>query len=126
MFVRRTRPSPLVQEHDTRTLAPAVDILDDGESYAIVMELPGVKRDDVALDLEHRTLAVRAKRDSYSGETRMLYDGRGVGHDFERRFAVGPDVERDKVSAQLEDGVLTITLPRRVEERKRSIELEVQ
>lgn len=126
MFVRRTLPTRLALEEYPRTLAPAVDIVDDGENYAIVMDLPGVKREDLTLDLEHRMLAVRAKRSGYDEKTRLVCRGRDLDRDFERRFSIGTDVDRDKVSAQLEDGVLTIRLPRRAEDRKRSIHIEVQ
>jgi HSP20 family molecular chaperone IbpA len=126
MFVRWTRPISLDQEDHTRTLAPAVDILDDGESYNIVMDLPGVKSDDLKLDLEHKSLTIHATRQGHNGKTRMLHKGRRGGGEFERRFAVGEEVDRDKVSARLEDGVLTITLPRRAEDRKRRIEIEMQ
>ena len=126
MFVRWARPIPCDQEDHTRTLAPAVDILHDGESYSIVMDLPGVTGNDLKLDLEQGNLTVHATRETYNGKTRLLRQGRHGGGEFQRRFTVGEDVDRDKVSARLEDGILTITLPRRAEDRKRRIEIEVQ
>jgi HSP20 family molecular chaperone IbpA len=108
------------------TVAAAADILDDGESYELVVEMPGVTQDNLKLDLEKGTLIVRGERNGYSEKERVLYNGRHAGRAIEKRFSIGEDVDRSGVKAVLENGLLRVTLPRKAEEKSRKIEIEVK
>lgn len=87
-----------------------VDIYGDGESYFLVAELPGVQKEDVDLKLENAVLTINAKRKRGEGEN-------ATEHSMTRSITVGDDINPDEVMAKLENGVLTVTLPK-VEERK--------
>ena len=106
------------------TLTPAADLLDDGDSYHVMVELPGVPKENVSLTLEKDSLVVSAPRPSRPEGMQVLHDGRRNAWVFERRFALGDGVDRDRVQARLEHGLLHITLPRRAEEKRRRIEVE--
>jgi HSP20 family molecular chaperone IbpA len=108
------------------TVTPAADILDDGENYHLVLELPGVGQEDLELTLEKDHLLVRASRGNHDESLQLLYDGRRVQRAFERRFSIGNGVDRENVSARLENGLLHVRLPRRAEEKRRRIEIAVQ
>ncbi len=87
-----------------------VDIYGDDESYFLVAELPGVKKEDVDLKLENAVLTITAKRLRGEGEhAKELKSSRAI--------TVGDDINADEVIAKLENGMLTVTLPK-VEERK--------
>jgi len=76
------------------TMTPAVDILDDGDSYQVVMELPGVSRENLTLTLEKDALIVHAARPHYEERLQVLHDGRASTRAFERRLTLGEEVDR--------------------------------
>ena len=131
MYVRWMLPTadlhcaPREEVRDNK-VTPAVDILDDGDSYHVVLELPGVARENLTLTLEKDELIVHATRPGHDERTQVVHDGRASTRAFERRLAIGEGVDRDHVSARLENGLLYVTLPRRAEEKRRRIEVEVR
>jgi HSP20 family protein len=80
------------------------------------MELPGVKKEDVKLDLTQRSLSVSAERklSTDTGERTQSYT---------RSLTLPADVATENISAKLEDGILTLTLPKAAEARSRSISI---
>lgn len=114
------------QEAREATITPAVDILDDGDNYHVVVELPGVTQENLTLTLEKDVLTVHAKRSGHDDRLHVLHDGRASGHAFERHLTLGEGVDREHVTARLEDGLLHVTLPRRAEEKRRRIDVEVR
>lgn len=107
-------------------LTPPADVTDDGESYRLFVEMPGVRPDSVVLDLEGQVLTVRGERAAYPENQRLLYSSRFVSRPFERHFTLGADIDRAQVSAKLENGVLLISVPRRAEDKARRIEVDVK
>src|SRR5262245_55570012 len=103
-------------------VTPAADVTDDGEVFRIVMDMPGVTRDGLEVELENDVLRVRGKRPAVERE-HLVVDGRGADRPFERRFTLGKDVDRSNIKARLENGVVTITLPRRAEVKPHRIEV---
>jgi HSP20 family molecular chaperone IbpA len=77
----------------------------------IRLDVPGVKPEQLAVNVEHRTLIVKVER-----------DGRGA---FTRQFTVGPSYDLSAVQARLELGVLTLTVPKAAEAQPRSIAVQV-
>ena len=128
MYVRWMMPTDCEAKETARlmTVTPAADILDDGESYHLIVELPGVGQEDLQLSLEKDHLLLRASRGDHEGSMQLLHDGRRVQRAFERRFSIGKSVDRENVSARLENGLLHVRLPRRAEEKRRRIEIAVQ
>lgn len=130
MFMRwmvpaaQTHCTPQPQTQDA-TVTPAADILDDGDNYHVILELPGVRKGDLTLTLDQGILVIRATRSGYEGSAKLVHDGRRAGYAFERRFTLGEGVDMQHVTAKLENGLLSVTLPRRAEEKRRRIEVEV-
>ncbi len=87
-----------------------VDVYGDGESYFLVAELPGVKKENLDLKLENAVLSIGAKRETGEGENAEAFS-------MTRAVTVGDDINPDEVIAKLENGILTVTLPK-VESRK--------
>lgn len=109
-----------------RNLTPAADVLDDGDTYQLVLEMPGVTQDKLMIDLEHGELIVRGERSGYDDKLQLKYNGRFAASTLEKRFTLGEDVDRTNVSATLENGLLYITLPRKAEDKTRKIAVEVK
>jgi len=106
------------------TAAAAADVIDDGDGFRIVVDMPGVTPEGLEIELEKDDLRVTGKRPVLDSE-KLLVDGRRASLPFERHFTLGKDVDRDNIKAKLEHGVLTIALPRRAEVKPQRIEVEV-
>ena len=129
MFLQMTHPRMtrrVMPEGYESTATPAADVLDDGDSYQIILEMPGVNQEGLNIELETKELVVRGERKAYEKDARLLHAGRAHGTKLEKRFSLGDDVDRAAVTAHLENGLLTVTLPRRAEVKARKIEVEVK
>jgi HSP20 family protein len=113
-------PQPQTQD---ATVTPAADVLDDGDNYQVILELPGARKEDLTLTLDQGVMVVRAARSGHEGSAKLVHDGRRAAYAFERRFTLGEGVDVQQVTAKLENGLLYVTLPRRAEEKRRRIEV---
>ena len=107
-----------------RFYVPPTDIFETGDALKIVMEVPGVVKDAVDLKIENNVLSFegRIETDNYNG-LQPLYTEYSIGH-FARSFALPGQVDQENISAQLENGVLTLTLNKRPESKPRRITIQ--
>ncbi len=104
-----------------RYYIPYADIYETDEALAVVMEMPGVEKKDLDVGLENDVLKVDGRIDfAKYKEIEPVYAEYNVGH-YARSFALGGAVDREKISASLEDGVLTLTLPKAKHAQPRKI-----
>jgi HSP20 family protein len=104
---------------------PAVDIYETAEQDVVVkVDLPDMKREDIKVTFENSVLSIEGQRQfkQENAERRFWRIERGHGA-FRRSFTLPPTVDASKVEAAFQDGVLTVTLPRREEARPRQIEI---
>jgi HSP20 family protein len=101
---------------------PAVDNFEDKDAVKIVAELPGVKPDDVKLSLESNLLTIRGekKQEAEERSERVHRYERSYGS-FERAFALPSTVDGEKISAEYQNGILTVTVPKAERARPREI-----
>ena len=104
-----------------RTYVPSTDIYETDDALKVVMEVPGVDRKNIDIKLENDELRVDARIDfsNYDG-MEPLYTEYNVGH-FARRFVLSHTIDQQQISAQLNDGVLTLTLKKAKEAIPRRI-----
>jgi HSP20 family protein len=96
-----------------------VDLFEDGAATYVRAELPGVNRADIGVELVDGTLQITAKRTRKTGE-------REETAEYSRTLTVPEGaVQADKIAAAYENGVLTVTLPKREEARPRKITVAV-
>lgn len=107
-----------------RFYVPYTDVYETDEALTLVMEIPGVDRKDVDVSLEDDVLRVQGSIgfSKYEG-MEPVYTEYNVGH-YTRSFTLSSKVNQDQISAQLEDGVLTLTLPKAAEARPRRIAIK--
>ena len=104
-----------------RFFVPQTDVYETGDALTVVMEMPGVDRKDVEVELKEDVLRVEGRIDfSKYGGMEPVYTEYNVGH-FSRSFTLSDRVDRERIGAQLEDGVLTLTLPKTAEAQPRRI-----
>ena len=104
-----------------RTTMPAVNISEDENSYLLSLAAPGMKKDDFRIDLEGDTVTIHAekereKEDGSRRFTRREYEYRS----FSRSFTLPDGVDREKIDARYENGVLMLTLTKKEEAKKKS------
>jgi HSP20 family protein len=104
-----------------RFYVPQTDVYETEDALTVVMEVPGVDRKDVAVELKEGVLRMEGRIDfSKYGGMEPVYTEYNVGH-FSRSFSLSDRVDQERIAAQLEDGVLTLTLPKTAEARPRRI-----
>lgn len=99
-----------------RAFRPALDLYEDDSNYYARAELPGVNRKDVKVEAEGSVLSVSAER-------KEKRDGEEQTFAFERSISIPEGVDQEKVEAHLEDGVLTVTMPKQEARRPRQIQI---
>lgn len=119
-------------EAPARFFSPQADIQDVGDAYQLVLDLPGMQREEIEVSLEEGILAVRgeraAARESIGTEASETDEtGERAGPSFvrrersfgrfERRFSLPDDAEEESISARYENGILTIAVPKRAGSR---------
>ena len=107
-----------------RYYVPATDIYETDNSLVVVMEVPGVTRKDLEVNLENDELRVEAHIDitKYEG-MEPLYTEYNVGH-FSRAFSLSQLIDRQQITASLDDGVLKLTLKKVQQAQPRRIEIK--
>jgi HSP20 family protein len=113
-------PAALVQE--AGPWAPPVDIEETDDAWLIEAEVPGVRRDDVNVDFRDNELVITGEIKERERKGILRRRTRRVG-EFEFRVTLPGDVDRDRVDADLHDGVLTVRIPKPAEAEPRRIEI---
>jgi HSP20 family protein len=106
-----------------RYYIPYADIYETDDALTVVMEMPGVEKNAVNVALENDVLRVDGQVDfsKYEG-MEPVYTEYNVGH-YTRSFTLSDKIDQEKISAQLDDGVLTLTLPKAKEAQPRRISI---
>ena len=106
-----------------RYYVPYADIYETEQALSVVMEIPGVEKKDLDVALENEVLRVDARIDfaKYEG-MEPVYTEYNVGH-YSRSFTLSNKIDQERISAQLDDGVLTLTLPKAKESQPRRISI---
>ena len=104
-----------------RYYVPYADIYETDEALLVVMEMPGVEKKELNVALENEVLRVDGRIDfsKYEG-MEPVYTEYNVGH-YTRSFTLSSRIDQEHISAQLDDGVLTLTLPKAKEVQPRRI-----
>jgi HSP20 family protein len=94
----------------------ATDVYEDKDNYYVRFELPGLKKEDVQVEVHDRLLTVSAERREKEGETEESFS-------LSRSVSVPEGVRGDAIGAKLEDGILTVTLPKQEERKPKLIQV---
>ena len=101
---------------------PLVNIVETKDGYTLEAEIPGVSKDGVDITVEENQLTILARRPKTGSKAQVLYR-ESADTDYHRVFELDPAIDAAKITAHVEQGVLTIQLPfsERVKPRKISI-----
>ncbi len=104
---------------------PPVDVYEDPERLVFRFDVPGVRKEDLSIRFENNVLTVEGSRKLESENHRQNYHRveRVYGR-FARSFSLPSTVSGDKITAELKDGILSLSLPKRPEAQPRTIEIK--
>ena len=113
------------ENRDTETrkaeqfVAPRASVVENGESYMLQVEMPGVNKEGLEIAMEDNELTIIGRR-SLSTVDGTLIHQESRRENFRRAFEIDPSIDTNKISARIDQGILTLKLPRseRVKPRK--------
>lgn len=102
------------------TRSPLADLVDEGDAFVLTAELPGVRKQEIAIDVQDDSIRIRAqssRSDEKASRSWVRRERASVA--YERLLSLPEEVSADQASAKFEDGLLTVRIPK-VEPGKRA------
>jgi HSP20 family protein len=106
----------------TVEFSPTVDIEEKENAYLVTADIPGMKKEDIKVDLSNNVLTISGER-TFESKGDRKYVERSYGK-FQRSFSLPMQVMADKIEASYHDGVLHMTLPKAEGSRSRAIKIQ--
>lgn len=110
------------QECNRCVIVPPVDIYEEEHAYTLKADLPGIAKESLDISLDNRELTITGKCAQNTAES--SYAEFSV-NDYKRSFTIDDDIDAKGITASLENGVLTLTLPKSEKAKPRQIEIIV-
>jgi len=113
----KSQTAPAV-ETPREYISPGVNIVETKDGYFLEAEMPGVNKDGLDIHLEENVLTLVGRRSQAPVGTSLYRESRAA--DFRRVFEVDPSIDTEKISARIDQGILTVSLPKveKVKSRK--------
>lgn len=111
------------QAQTSGSWTPALDIYQDADNVVAVLELPGLRKEEIEISLHDGVLTIAGDRKNGSGDGDKAE--RFVGK-FRRSVTLPTQIDSAKVTASYKDGILTVTLPKAEEAKPKKIEVSVE
>ena len=107
----------------TRAFVPSADIYESENALTVVLEMPGVNRDNVDVNIEDGVLTVEGRIDftKYEG-LQPVYSEYNVGP-YRRSFQISSQIDHSKIAAQMQNGIMTLELPKAETAKPRRIQV---
>jgi HSP20 family protein len=105
---------------------PDTDVVERENEIRVICELPGLGRDEVELSLENNVLTISGEKHEQreqGGESDTYHLSERRWGRFSRSFVLPREVDQERINAQFENGVLTISIPKNEKARRRKIEI---
>ena len=116
--LEQTRPGPV--------FVPAVDIFEEDGNITVLADMPGVKPDNLTIDLHENVLTMTGDaEDQATEDEEELFREYNVGR-YYRQFTVSDNINQDKIEAKLTDGVLRLVLPKAEASKPRQIKIKTK
>jgi len=116
----RDFPSVFTSNFETTHTLPKVNIKETADAYVVEMAAPGLKKSDFKLDLDHQVLSISTHKEEIHQEKEDNYTRKEFGYTaFKRTFTLPETVDDEKITANYDDGILNILLPKKEEAKKK-------
>lgn len=98
---------------------PAVNIIEQKDDFMVSLAAPGLKKDDFRIDVEGNMLTISSEKEETKEEKDKKFTRKEYSYSsFSRSFTLPDEINKEKIDARYEDGVLKISLPRKEESKK--------
>ena len=101
--------------------SPPMNIFKDGENTLVTVELPGLKKEDIQLEVKGKTMRISGKREFNFPEKASLHRRERSQYSFDRTIRLSHEVDEKAITAELKDGVLAVLLPPAEEHKAKAI-----
>ena len=105
---------------------PALDLYQNNDNVVAVVELPGMRKEDIDVSLQDGMLTIAGERQSSVGEGENTERSERFSGKFRRSITLPTGVDASKVSASYKDGILTVTLPKAEEAKPKKVEVSIE
>ena len=119
-LVRENRSSNGDRQASEQFLAPAATVLENNDGYTLEVEMPGVTKENLEMWVENNELTILGRRSMPSVEGALIHR-ESRSENFRRSFELDPSIDAGKISAKIEQGVVTLTLPKAEQVKPRKI-----
>jgi Molecular chaperone (small heat shock protein) len=110
-LVTRPNEAPVVRRESNEFIAPAVNIHQDADGYSLEVEMPGVPKGSVEVTFEDGKLTLVGRRKREEPDEHRVYR-ESSDADYRRVFDLDPTIDSSRIEASIEQGVLTVRLPK--------------
>ena len=120
-----TQAARTLDERGAKAWAPAVDVKEEDERFVINADVPGVSPKDIEITMDDGVLSIKGSRNSDSHDATQAYAKvERVYGEFERRFNLPDSADSESIAASSENGVLSISIPKKAVMQPRRIEIQ--
>ena len=121
--VREKQPTREPGTYEGQYFEPSVDIYETDEALVVRADLPGAVPEEIQTDIRDNLLTLTAKVKGLDPSWKPLYREYTPGH-YVRQFRLGQHIDQERITAELKEGVLQLTLPKAERARPRRIEVK--
>lgn len=119
--VRENRNGDLAQRE--QSIAPISSVIEDGDRYTLQVEMPGVNKEGLEIAVENNELTIWGRRSLPTIDGTLIHR-ESRPENFRRTFELDPSIDTGKISAKVDQGVVTLTLPKAEQVKPRKIKVD--
>ncbi len=112
-----------MQQRAGQFVMPAASVTENGESYLLNVEMPGVNKEGLDISVENNEMTITGRRSLPAIEGTLIHR-ESRSENFRRAFELDPSIDTAKIGAKIEQGVLTLTLPKAEQVKPRKIAVD--
>ena len=110
-----------------RSFTPAVDVIENEHDYKVTCEMPGIEQNDIDLSIVSNVLTIKGnKKNKIEDKNGKYYKKERWEGSFQRTLSLPKGLDGEKITAQLENGFLSISIPKKEETKPKQITINVQ
>ena len=110
---------------DVRRIVPPVDVYETPNAVILLADVPGLAKENLQLDVEDDEVTISGAFEEKNGDGEKLIAECTYG-EYHRTFILADTIDREKITAKIADGVLTVTLTKREKVKPRKIKIETE
>ncbi len=101
-------------------ITPSASVVETGDGYTLELEMPGVNKDGLEISVENNELTIVGRRSRPGLEGKLIHR-ESRPENYRRTFELDPSIDADKIGAKIDQGVITLTLPKAEHVKPRKI-----